>query len=167
MKQTTKEMGTKPKGVPLHETCKEIVQKPTLMLKRGEHPEVWLQWFGESDRFDVSDYQFLFPVNTSYEGFFYQPENFEIIMIGPVKNWPYDTSLGDLVKQYGGENEIIIYCISSKFGVDDGKGQTIPAGGVLPLNIKLFDENCGIINPQEFFDDSVRLKVVAKFLSPD
>ncbi|MDE2030901.1 MAG: hypothetical protein KGI58_01415 [Patescibacteria group bacterium] len=155
----------KPVSEPVHQTCKEIVKKPTLFREKKHGNEVWLQWYGESKNFDLTGKQFHFPINADPGNFFYQPENFEIIMIGPVKKWPNkDINIVNyMIEQCGGEETIIIYFISSKFGADDGNGGIIPTAGVLPLDIKLVDDNLGIINPKEFFDDSVRIEAIKKF----
>jgi hypothetical protein len=153
----------KPKGIPLHKVCKEEVEKPTLIRKSENGVEVWLQWFGKSNHFDLSEKQFLFPVSSNAGNFFFQPESFEIIMVGPVKNWPNKEVVSQLAEQCGGENVNIVYFISPKFGQDDGNGGTIPVAGILSLEIQLADDNCGIIEPKEFFDDSVRLEAIRKF----
>lgn len=165
LKMQTKvtKISAKPKGAPLHQVCKENVERPTLVRKNKNDSDVWLQWFGESNLFDLSGNQFYFPINSDAGNFFYQPESFEVIMVGSVKNWPNKEVLKDLIEQCGGEDAIIVYFISSKFGVDDGNGQTIPDAGILPLTIKLLDNNCGVINPQEFFDDSVRIEAIKTF----
>jgi len=143
--------------------CEINVEKPTLIRKDQNGIQVWLQWFGEAREENLSHKQFLFPINANIQDFFFQPESFEIIMVGPVKNWPEKKIVNYLAEKLGGENKIIIYFISSKFGVDDGNGGTIPVAGVLPLNITLIDPNYGIINPKEFFEDSVRLEAIRKF----
>lgn len=157
----------KPVGQPLHDICKENVQKPTLIYEDKDGYKIWLEWYGESDNFDLTGKQFRFPIRTDPGNFFYQPENFEVIMIGPVKNWPSEDQdvVRHMIEQCGGEDALIIYFISSKFGVDDGNGGIIPAAGVLPLNVKLTDGNCRLINPKEFMDDSVRIEAINRFQS--
>src|SRR3989344_3946204 len=156
------------KGQPLHQICKENVGKPTLLRrKENDGVEVSLQWFGESESFDLSGMQFHFPINTEIATLFFKPENFEVIMIGPIKNWPNKEAIPHLVEQVGGEDVIIIYFISSEIGVDGGNGQTVPAAGILPLRIMLADDNCGIIKPKEFFDDAVRTNAIKQFQSKE
>lgn len=145
--------------------CEENVQKPTLIRKDQNGIQVWLQWFGEAKEVDLTGKQFLFPIDTKIDQFFFQPESFEIIMIGPVKNWPEKEYIDYLAQKIGGENQIIFYFISSKFGVDDGAGRTIPAAFVLPNTITLLDQNYGVIEPKEFFDDSIRLEAIRKIQS--
>lgn len=157
------ETQTKPEESPLHEICEKNVEKPALIRKTQNGVEIWLQWFGESSSFDLSNKQFLFPVSSDAGNFFFQPESFEVIMVGPVKNWPNKKVVNQLAEQCGGEDVNIIYFISSKIGVDDGNDGSIPAAGILPLKVKLVDNNCGIIGPQEFFDDSVRTEAIKKF----
>lgn len=151
----------KPVGTPLHEICAQNVTKPTLLLKNDN--KVWLQWFGESDSFDLSEKQFHFPLGSSAGNFFNQPESFEVIMIDLVKNWPNKETLEHMINICGGGDTLIIYFISPSFGIDGGNGETVPAAGVLPLTIKLADDNCGIIYPKQFFDDSVRTVAIEKF----
>ncbi|PCI20319.1 hypothetical protein COB64_02230 [Candidatus Wolfebacteria bacterium] len=151
------------KGQPLHKVCSENVEIPTL-IQDNNNTEVSLQWFGGSEYFDLSGMQFSFPLNTNLEAFYFHPEKFEIIMIGPVKNWPNPEAIPGLIEDLGGEDVIIIYFISSEIGVDDGNGQIIPAAGILPLTILLADENCGIIKPVEFFNDMVRKEAIKKLI---
>ncbi len=161
----TAEPKTKPIGQPAFEVCKENVVKPTLIRESKNGVGIWLQWFGESESFDLSGKQFRFPMNTNPDNFSWQPENFEVIMVGPVKEWPSgDPAVVDyMIEQCGGPDVIIIYFISSKFGVDDGNGGLMPAAGVLLLSIQLLDDNCGIITPQVFSDDNVRVEAIKQF----
>lgn len=155
---------TKPKGNPLHEVCKTNVEKPTLVHLNKNDYRVWLQWHGQSELFDLFDKQFLFPVSNDTANFFEQPESFEVIMVGPIKNWPNKNVVGNLVAQCGGEDVIIIYFISSKFSIDGGNSYSgqIPAAGILPITT-LADMNCGFITPKEFFDDTVRTEAIKRF----
>ncbi|MFA5933786.1 MAG: hypothetical protein WC795_00995 [Candidatus Paceibacterota bacterium] len=151
------------KGQPVHEVCKENVKMPRL-FRKTEDGIVFLQWFGESDRFDLSGMQFNFPLNIKAETFFLKPERFEVIMIGPIKNWPNTPEvLAHMFQQLGGEDVMVIYCICSEIGIDGGNSQSVPAAGMFPVNIMLADDNCGLIKPKEFFDDSVRIKAIEKF----
>ncbi len=163
----TKTETLKPIGQPLHNVCEENVTKPKLILKDINGVKVWLQWFGTSKNFDLQNKQFLFPINTSPSNFYLHPEKFELIMIGPVKNWPNKDVVDDLIEQLGGEDVNIVYFISPEIGTDDGNGQTVPAAGILPLDIKLADDNCGIIDPEEYFDDSVRIRAIEKIQSKE
>lgn len=153
-----------PKGQPLHKTCPNLVEKPTLLVEeKGNEKSLILQWFGESKEVDVSMFQFDFPINMDVGELFYQPESFETILVGQVKDWPNKEIISNLVEQLGSEDKWIIYAISSKFGVSDGNGGTIPASLLIPMDIMLADENCGVIYPQKFFDDSVRTNAIKKF----
>ncbi|HRH31249.1 MAG TPA: hypothetical protein PK950_01130 [Candidatus Paceibacterota bacterium] len=153
---------TKQKAEPLHEVCITNVDKPTLVARSKSGVDVWLQWFGKSERFDLSDKQFLFPVDVPAVTFFGRPEEFEVIMVGPVKNWPNKDAINELIVEYGADT-IVVYLISSAFGVDGGNGQAVPASCLIPLKIKLADDNCGIIDPVDFYDDNVRIKAIERF----
>lgn len=159
----------KPKmvGEPLHEVCKINVDTPRLIYQQKNGIDVWLQWYGESEHFDLSGKQFLFPVNVLVEEFSLEPESFAVIMVGPAKNWPTTnpTILAAIIERCDGENVTVVYaiCPLRRLGVYDGNSKEIPATAMIPLTILLADDGCGLITPKPFFDDNVRLTAIRKF----
>ena len=150
--------------------CEKNVDTPTILVEPfapGGTPQVWVQWFGKSDRADLKDMQFRFPVpidltDTAWHD---RPKAFTVILFGAIVKFPDKEYANKFAKKYlnGDPDARVLYVASSFIGVDDGSGETVPMAFLVPMHIELIDENVGIIRPDEYYSPKALETVQKEF----
>lgn len=161
---------TKTQIKPAFKVCENNVQTPTILIEPFDtegDPQVWIQWYGKSERADLKDMQFRFPIPMApnADDWFGHPERFKVILFGPISKFPNQGYARQFANEHlSGDTEgTVLYVISSHVGVDDGNGGTIPIAFLVPMNIKLADDEVGIISPGDYYEPKVQQSVIDEF----
>lgn len=155
-------MNEKIKLIPEHKVCQPNVEVPTILVEpfdpeESDKPEIFVQWFGESDIADLEGMQFRFQVPSSPDStcWMNHPELFKVILLGQVKDWPKKEvaqRVADMVNK-GDLETWIVWLTSSHYSIET-PGGIGPACFIMPMTIVLADY-FGIINPKKYFDMNV------------
>jgi hypothetical protein len=162
---------------PEHPVCETLVEVPTVRIQpkglnyRDRPPEfegldeIVVQWYGDNDRGELKDrnMQFAFPLTSKPDAvqWFGHPEWYRTVLLGPLKNWPNKDAIPMFIRQGKTLDSTVLYVITSKIGLDDGRGGTKPSALMTEV-VCLGDPTFGVIRPREYTDMAVSDEEIAK-----
>lgn len=155
---------------PAFKVCENNVEVPTILVepfKPGEKFQVWVQWFGKSERSDLRGMQFRFPVPIGVDALHWcgLPDRFKVILFGPIRKFPHPHYANKFAREYfsGDPDGRVLYVINPHKAVDDGNGGKIPVAFMVPMTIELADNEVGIISPIDYYDPKVLQDTIDEF----
>jgi hypothetical protein len=157
--------------------CETLVEVPTVRIQprglnyRDRPPEfegqeeIVVQWYGDNDRGELKDrnMQFAFPLTSKPDAvqWFGHPEWYRTVLLGPLKNWPNKDAIPMVIRQGKTLDSTVLYVITSKIGLDDGRGGTKPSALMTEV-VCLGDPTFGVIRPREYTNMAVSDEEIAK-----
>ncbi len=134
---------------------------------RDEGKEVVVQWFGRSEAlgwmvqsfgdeaskvFEAA--QFHFPVHVAVDNIRWmgEPEEFQVIFIGQLKDWPNEEAISHFKLP---PETWMLYITATHYTVRQPDGNTGPPMFAIPLTIMLVDRVYGVITPKPYQDLAV------------
>jgi hypothetical protein len=143
-------------NVTAHKVCKSNVETPTIVFgertfEDGKTSGVYFQWFGVVNRIPTQK-QFLFPISMGIDNSMWMghPEEFKIVFIDQVKNWP-SPEMARRVANVATDGDLeasIIWACGHHYHQQYPEGIG-PASFLIPIAL-LGDPNVGVISPGTF-----------------
>lgn len=135
----------------------EAVYAPTIVhCYDGGDFYYGLQWFGMRTTGDTIDKQFVFPINIEPQILGDNLDEFEVLMIGPVREYLNEALKADLIQKLGNDTATILHFVDR--GIHSmQRGKLRFREMAVSLDIKISDE-FGLLEPQPFV--SALLKIL-------
>jgi hypothetical protein len=134
----------------------------TCMVDIGEKmaPSVCVQWFGEYNYpCTRKDAQFFFDTGISPHHCLWMDkiETFQVIFMGPIKNWVYPSDINRLISMNGWTLNTTILWSMSPYSLNEGVPSSLIMRLTLANNPKYKD-----VVPKLYFDQSIKEKVLSE-----
>jgi hypothetical protein len=145
---------------PPEEVCEKNVDVPTIVIgEGGEKNIVFVQWYGETRRYDLEKRQFLFPLTASADDimWFGHPEMFQVAYLGRLRDWSTPGAAREIAKSRGCSLDEHVCMVSSSLYTLAGSNGPRCACYLGPM-VLIGDRNVGVIEPQHFWDQAVNVR---------
>ncbi len=163
---------------PEHPVCETLVEVPTIRVQpRGQgyphrppefegQEELVVQWFGDnqSNELAARNLQFAFPLASKHDiAWFFHPEWFRAVMIGPFKDWPNQEAMRAMVAVGRLKpDSLVLYALTAQIGMESPSGLGIVPAAKLVQITPLGDGNFGIIRPRPYANWDVSREEIEK-----
>ncbi len=149
-----------------HPVAETQVDKPTLVVrpefyqyaKRDSAPDedlAYVQWYSDLPNEEHASIQFRWPICLGADSlhFMGHPELFRTCFLGKAKDWLNPSAAQAMITgpAHGNPDALLIYLVTSFYGVDDGKGGVTIPSFVVQV-IALASGELGIIGPRLYMN---------------